>query len=191
MMRINDVIEQVKGARQGTYRPWIYDENGCIKDEVICGEVLDLLEELKDYEIEVTDEWIKKFIYDKNTKGYNTYNYSANISNDFQYHIQETEDSYTIVIAVHLRGDIRGGYSDYFAVKFEDFYEWNDLESKRQHKMITDTLCADIDIMTECYEVYDYSTDDYVGSFYQIEIEDLLDAIKEEQQKCTAQNATN
>ena len=191
MTRLERVIEEVKGARQGKYRPWIYNENGQMKDTVICGEILDLLEELKDYEIEATDEWIQKFIYDKNTKGYNTYNYGANISNDLQYHIQETENSYTIVIAVHLRGDIRCGYSDYFAVKFEDFYEWNDLESKRQHKMITDTLEADIDIMTECYEVYDYSTDDYVGSFYQVEIKDLLEAIKEEQNKCTAQNVEN
>ena len=175
MSRLDDVIEQVKAARQGKYRPWIYDDNGKIQDHIICGEVLELLEELKDYEINVTDDWIFKFIH--SNKGYNTYNWGANISSDLQYYVKETEDEYIIVIAVHLRGDIRAGYSDWFVVKFDNFYEWNDLESKRQHKMITDTLEADIDIMTECYEVYDYSTDDYVGSFYELEIGDLMEKI--------------
>ena len=181
MTRLEAVIEDVKATRQGKYKSWIYDDDGHIKDTVICGEVLNLLEELKDYEIEVADEWIQKFIYANDTKGYNTYNYGANISNDLNYFIKETEDEYTIVIAVHLRGDIRCGYSDYFAVKFNNFYEWRELESMTQHKMITDNLVADIDIMDEHYEVYDYDKDDYVGSFYQLEIKDLLEAIKEEQ----------
>lgn len=180
MKRINDVIEQVKCARQGTHRPWIYDENGHIKDEVICGEVLDLLEELKDYEIEVADEWIDKFIRDNDARGYNTYNQNACISNDLNYFVHETEDAYTIVMAVHLRGDIRGGYSDYFAVRFDNFYEWRELESMTQHKMITDNLVADIDIMSECYEVYDYDKSETVGTFWAGEIEELLEAIKEE-----------
>lgn len=190
MSRIEQVIEQVKGVRQGEYRPWIYDENGRIKDEVICGESLILLEELKDYEIEVTDEWIQKFIDDKHTKSYNTYNYGACISDNFQYHTQETEDSYIIVIAFHLRGDIRCGYSDYFAVKFDSFYEWRELESMTQHKMIADNLMVDIDILHECYEVYDYDKDETVGSFCYLEVEGLLAEIKEET-KCTAKNVEN
>ena len=181
MTRLESVIEDVKAARQSKYRPWIYDDNGIIKDSVICGEVLDFLEELKDYEIEVTDEWIDKFISAADTKGYNTYNNGANISNDLNYWLRETKDECIFAIAVHLHGDIRGGYSDYFVVKFEDIYEWYNLESRTQHKPITDTLTADIDIFDELYEVYDYSIDDYVGSFYECEVEDLLNKIKEEQ----------
>lgn len=180
MTRLESVIEQVKAARQGKHRPWIYDDNGEIKESVICGEVLYLLEELKGYEIEATDEWIDKFIYAEDTKGYNTYNYGANISNDLNYWVRETKDEYIIAIAVHLRGDIRARYSDYFVVKFENFYEWNDLESRTQHKPITDTLTADIDIFDELYAVYDYSTDDCVGYYYEAEVEDLLNKIKEE-----------
>ena len=74
MLRLDGVIEDVKAARQGKYKPWIYDDNGKIKDSVICGEVLDFLEELKDYEIEATDEWIDEFISAEDTEGYNTYN---------------------------------------------------------------------------------------------------------------------
>lgn len=183
MSRLESVIEQVKAARQGKYRPWIYDDNGRISDHLICGEVLDLLEELKDYEINATDEWIFKFIH--SNKGYNTYNWGANISNDLNYYVKETEDEYIIAIAVHLRGDIRVGYSDWFVVKFKDFYEWRELESMTQHKPITDNLVADIDIMSECYEVYDYSTDDYVGSFYELEVGDLMEKIYNTKEKST------
>ena len=188
MSRLDDVIEQVKASRYGKYKPWIYDDDGNILDSVICGEVLYLLEELKDYEIEATDEWIDRFINSLDTKGYNTYNYGANISNDLNYWVRETEDEYVIAIAVHLRGDIRAGYSDYIVVKFKDFYEWNDLESRTQHKLITDTLVADIDLFDEHYAVYDYNTDDYVGYFYQVEVQELLEAIKEKQsneEKCS------
>ena len=181
MSRLESVIEQVKSARQGKYRPWIYDDNGRIQDHLICGEVLELLEELKDYEISVTDDWIFKFIH--TNKGYNTYNWGANTSNHLQYYTKETEDEYIIVIAVHLRGDIRAGYSDWFAVKFEDIYGWRELESMTQHKSITDNLVADIDIMSECYEVYDYNTDDYVGSFYELEIGDLMEKIYNTKEK--------
>lgn len=191
MSRIEQVIEQVKDARQGTHRPWIYDDNGQIKDDVICGEVLDLLEELKDYEIEVTDEWIQKFIHDNENNGYNTYNVNACISNDLNYFTHETDDAYIVAIAVHLRGDIRCCYSGYFVVKFDDVYDWFELESRTQHKLITDNLVADIDLFSDLYEVYDYDKDKNIGSFYEVAIEDLLAAIKEEQSKCTAQNVGN
>lgn len=175
MTRLEAVIEQVKAARQGQHRPWIFDENGKIYDHILCGEVLEFLEELKDYEINVTDDWIFKFIH--SNKGYNTYNVGANISNDLQYYVKETEDEWIVVMMVHLYGDIRGGYSDWFVTKFEDVYEWYDLESRTQHKPITDTLTVDIDLFSECYEVYDYSTDDYVGSFYELEVGDLMEKI--------------
>ena len=145
--------------------------------------MLDFLEELKDYEIEVTDEWINKFIYAEDTKGYNTYNNAANISNDLNYWLRETEEECIFAIAVHLRGDIRVGYSDYFVVKFDSIYEWFSLESRIQHKPITDALTADIDIFSECYEVYDYNTDDYVGSFYEVEVGDLMEKIYNTKEK--------
>ena len=191
MTRLEQAIEDVRVARRGAHRPWIYDEDGKIKDDVICGEVLEFLEELKEYEIDVTDEWIQNFIHDDKCSGYNTYNWNANISNDLNYFASEGRDAFIVAIAVHLRGDIRCGYSDYFVVKFDTSYEWFDLESRTQHKMITDNLVADIDLFAECYEVYDYDAGEVVGSFWQCEIKELLDAIKEEQSKCTAQNAEN
>ena len=183
MTRLENVIEEVKTAHTGEYRPWIFDEDGNIREDVLVGDVIPLLEELKEYEIDITDEEIEEFINDEETKGDNTYNWGANISNDLQIHSQEYDGEITIVIAVHLRGDVRGGYSDYFAVKMRGFYEFYELESMTQLKDITDTLVADINLMSEGYSVYDYEHDDELGEFYELEIKDALPEITARQKE--------
>ena len=49
--RLENVIEQVKNERANACRSWIFNDNGTIKDNVITGEVLYLLEEMKKYEV--------------------------------------------------------------------------------------------------------------------------------------------
>ena len=191
MTRLENVIEEVKAAHTGVYRPWIFDENGNIREDVLVGDVIPLLEELKEYEIDTTDEEIEEFINDEETKGDNTYNWNANISNDLQIHSQEYDDEITMVIAVHLRGDIRGGYSDYFAVKMRGFYEFYELESMLQHKPITDTFAADINLMSEGYSVYDYEHDDDLGEFYEVEIKDALPEITARQKELFPEETDN
>ncbi len=183
MTRLENVIEEVKTARTGVNRPWIFDENGNIREDVLIGDVLPLLEELKECEIDITDDEIEEFINDEETKGDNTYNWSANISNNLLIYSQEHNDAVTLVIAVHLCGDIRANYSDYFAVKMRWFYEFDELESMVQYKYITDTLVANINLMDEYYTVYDYEHDDYLGEFYEIEIKDALPEITARQKE--------
>lgn len=183
MTRLENVIEEVKAARTGENRPWIFDENGNVREYVLVGDVIPLLEELKEYEIDITDREIEKFISDENTKGDNTYNWGANISDDLQIHSQEYYDEITMVIAVHLRGDVRANYSDYFAVKMRGFYEFYELESMLQYKDITNTLVADINLMSEGYSVYDYEHDADLGEFYELEIKDALPEITARQKE--------
>ena len=191
MTRLEEVIEEVKAVRTGAMHPWIFDESGNVHKDVLVGDVIPLLEELKEYEIDITDEEIEEFINDEETKGDNTYNWNANISNDLQIHSQEYDDEITMVIAVHLRGDIRGGYSDYFAVKMRGFYEFYELESMLQHKHITDTLVADINLMSEGYGVYDYEHDKDLGEFYEIEIKDALPEITARQKELFPEETDN
>ena len=183
MTRLENVIEEVKAVRTGAGRAWIFDENGNLREDVLVGDVLPLLEELKEYEINVSDEEIAEFIGDKETKGDNTYNWGANISNDLLINSQEHDDEVTLIMAVHLRGDVRANYSDYFAVKMRGFYEFYELESMLQHKDITNTLAADINLMSEGYNVYDYEHDDDLGEFYEIEIKDALPEITARQKE--------
>lgn len=181
MTRLEKVIEQVKDSRKGERRPWIFNEDGNVADNIMCCEVLDVLDELKAYEIDVTDEWIEHFRNNPKVKGDNTYNFSGNISNDLNMDYMVNDDGEEIMlIMVHLHGDIRCGYSDYFAVKFDNEYEFYELESATQIKTVNESMSADLNIFSEYYNVYDYEKQEDVGSFYCLELEDLLKEIKEE-----------
>lgn len=176
--RLENVIEQVKASRNAEHKAWIFNDDGRISDNVMCCEVLDVLEELKKYEISVSDEWIENFKRNPKVKGNNTYNFGGNISNDLNMDYMENDEGEEIMlIMVHLFGDIRYGYSDYFAVKFDSMYQFYELESATQIKTVNDHMVADLNIFSDMYNVYDYENEEDVGSFYCLELEDLLEEI--------------
>lgn len=178
MSRLDNVIKDIENVNKERHA-WIYDTNGNIKDDVICGNVLDLLYELKDYEIETTEKSIDWIVVKANRR-WNTYNWNANI--DHHIDVAEMEiNGYTyMAIMVHRYGDVRANYTDRFLVRFNDIYEWIELESRMQYKTICDgRYCIDIDIMSEWYNVYDWDKFDSIGEFYEIEVEDLLNEIEE------------
>ena len=188
MKRLDGIIADVKAARGGANHPWIYDDSGNIASGVICGDVIPLLEALKEYELDVTDEEIEELLESPNVKGDNTYNWGANISNDLNIdtvkNVELGGEFYdtVMVIMVHLHGDIRGGYSDYFVVplSFEDlWYDFDDVVF--QNLLINDRYSADINILSEGYTVYDYETGEDLGEFYEVEVADLLKAIEEKE----------
>lgn len=174
MTRLENVIETVKEYRTVKNHAWIFNDDGKISDGVICGEILDLLEELKEYEINVTDEWLNNFSNNINVSGNNTYNFGALISNDFNYEYIEGNDYCIIKIMIHLFGDIRGNYTEYFAVKFDSIDEFYSLESINQTVSINDRYVADICLLSEGYNVYDIETGKDVGYYYEMEKEELL-----------------
>lgn len=180
MSRLDNVIKDIENVNKGSY-VWIYDANGNIKDNVICGNVLNLLYELKDYEIDTSHtEKLIDYVVVHADHRWNTYNWNANI--DHHIDVAELEiDGYTyMAIMVHRYGDVRANYTDRFLVRFDNEYEWFELESRMQYKTICDgRYCIDIDIMSECYNVYDWDEFDNIGEFYEIEVEDLLEAINE------------
>ena len=178
MSRLDNVIKDIENVNKGSYA-WIYDANGNIKDDVICGDVLDLLYELKDYEIETTEKSID-WIVECATFRWNTYNWNANI--DHHIDVAELEiNGYTyMAIMVHRYGDVRANYTDRFLVRFDDVVDWYELESRMQYKEIANgKYCCDIDIMAECYSVWDWDNNTSLGEFYEIEVKDLLDEIEE------------
>lgn len=179
MTRLDAVIKDIEAVNKIGYA-WIYDADGNIKDNVICGNVLPLLYELRDYEVETTEEYID-WIVDNADRHWNTYNWNANIDHDID--VAEVDiDGYTyMAIMVHRYGDIRANYTDRFLVRFYDCYEWSELESTMQYKTICDgRYYVDIDIMAECYNVWDNEKEVNVGEFYELEVEDLLNEINSE-----------
>ena len=179
MTRLDAVIEDIKEVNKAC-GVWMYDADGNIKDNVICGNVLPLLCELRDYETESTEESIN-WIVKNADRHWNTYNWNANIDHDID--VAEVElDGYTyMAIMVHRYGDIRANYTDRFVVKFDDYYEWSELEPIMQYKAICDgRYCIDINIMSETYNVWDNEKEVTVGEFYEIEVEDLLNEINKD-----------
>ena len=177
--RLNAVIEDIEAVNKMGYA-WIYDADGNIKDDVICGGVLPLLYELRDYEVESTEESID-WIVENADRRWNTYNWNANIDHNID--VAELElDGYTyMAIMVHRYGDVRANYTDRFLVRFDDCYEWSELESIMQYKAICDgRYCVDINIMSETYNVWDNEEEANLGEFYEIEVEDLLKEINKD-----------
>ena len=144
--------------------------------------------ELKDYEVDTfnTEKYIDYVVVHANHR-WNTYNWNANI--DHHIDVAELEiNGYTyMAIMVHRYGDVRANYTDRFIVKFDDIYDFYELESRMQYKTIMDgKYTCDIDISSEGYNVWnnETQTDDWdkfdnIGEFYEIEVTDLLEAIEE------------
>lgn len=181
MSRLTNVIEAVKSSRVGENRAWIYDENGNISNDVICGDIIPYLEELKDYEIDATDEFISEF--KKDADNYYSYNYGNCIDKDIS--IWYKKGNPVAIICVHLFGDARYGFSDDFVVEMNDYYndcvltQLSQMDSVYQMVSINDRYSADINIFSEEYNVYDYKENKTIGTYWEIEKKDLFEKIIE------------
>lgn len=182
MTRLEKVIEQVKAVRYSGIGGWIFDSNGNIKEDIICGDILPLLEEMKNYEINVNDKYIEDFLnryYNNETIDGNTYNRNACISEHINWNAFETNNNCFFLVKIHLYGDIRLGYSDYFVLKMEDYQEFWELENWLQFKTINDQYSVDIYLNQECYDLIDNENQENLGEYYELSIKDLLKSIKE------------
>ena len=183
MGRIDSIIEDIKNVNKMQNHAWIYDDDGNIRDDVICGNVIDLLEELKEYEqkIDATDESIDKIVElsCEQAYGWNTYNWNANIDHHIDVAECDINGYKYMAIMVHRWGDVRANYTDRFLVRFDNEFEFFELESHMQYKDIADgRYTCDIDIFSEMYRVWDNENQNEVGEFYEIEVDDLLAEIE-------------
>lgn len=179
MTRLDAVIKDIEAVNKIGYA-WIYDADGNIKDNVICGNVLPLLYELRDYEIELPKGAIN-WVVENADRRWNTYNWNANIDHDIDVAEMHLNGYTYMAIMVHRYGDVRANYTDRFLVRFDNEYEWFEFNSRVQCKEIANgRYCVDIDIMTECYNVWDNEKEVSVGEFYEIEVEDLLKEINKD-----------
>lgn len=119
---ITTIDEIIKDLTVNCLGGWIY-EDGKIKDDVLCIDTRDLLEEFKQFELpydeatELCENLIALhgedamegmfcgFTFDDiATKSDNTYNWGANISHDINFDCFEYDDEKHIAIMVHRGG---------------------------------------------------------------------------------------
>ena len=180
MKRLENIIKDLKSLRFGENRPWIYDDNGNIRDDVLCCDVIPLLDNWRfsneiDFNEELADE-----IRNNYTRWENTYNWSANISNDIDYMEACIDGIYYVLGKVHRYGDVRGNYTDEFILEFFNDGEFWDNDALYQSKEIEiddDIYYIDLNYLSDTYEVYNSNWDD-IGTFYELEVKDLIEAIK-------------
>ena len=181
MSRIDSVIEDIKSVNKMQNHAWIYDNDGNIRDDVICGDIIPFLEELKTCELETFDTNKSiDFVVEHADDRWNTYNCNANIDHNIDVAQLTICECTYMAIMVHRYGDVRGNYTDRFLVSFNSEDEIFYLESRMQYKDILDgRYTCDIDIFSEVYNVWDNDNQNEVGEFYEIEVEDLLNEIGE------------
>lgn len=179
MTRLDAVIKDIEAVNK-TGCAWIYDADGNIKDDVICGNVLPLLYELRDYETEATEEFID-WIVEHADRRWNTYNWNANIDHDIDVAEVHLNGDTFMAIMIHRYGDMRANYTDRFLVRFDNEYDLFEFNSRIQCKEIANgRYCVDIDLMTETYNVWDSEECANVGEFWEMEVEDLLNEINKD-----------
>lgn len=183
MKRIDNIISDIQTInRENDF--WLYDDKGNIRDDVICGSVIDFLNGIKQYEVDTTDNAIN-IIVDNADKRWNTYNWNANIDHHIDVAEKVINGHLYMVMMVHRYGDVRGNYTDRFLIKFDDEYDWFDVDERMQYKtfgynedMSENRYCADIDIFSESYNVYDWKTNNNIGEFYETEVEELMKVLE-------------
>ena len=90
-----------------------------------------------------------------------------------------------MIVCVHLFGDARWGFSDYFVIEMNDYYDGTpltqflQLESVYQTIDINDRYYADVNIFQEEYDIYDSVEGDIVGTDFVIDKKEALENLKE------------
>jgi hypothetical protein len=174
---IDDIKESRKiGAKEGG--PWIY-EDGKIADNVVICDIIPILEDLKEYEIEMSDEEIMKFR--EGAENFYSYNNGAKIDTDFSVWYKEG-DTHGLFCIHTGRNDAREGFSEY--VPFEtDKGNALDLVFAMEHINqtvdISDRYAADLTAVSDSYTVRDIETDEEVLTSTELSAEDVLKEIEE------------
>ena len=169
--------------------------------------ILDVLENLKPYEFDTEnleiltyeadeegnceeeyktvdmDEFLEWYEYEEVTAT-NSYNWSAPISNHFNYTIYQSRvmDNSIVEFKVHRFGDVRCNYSDVVYLKFDDEYEFYDVmsESNKYFTIIDNNneikYHITIDVFNECPSITIESNDEY-EDVYDYEAYKLLENI--------------
>ena len=194
---ITTIDEIIKDLTENCLGGWIY-ENGKIKDDVLCADTRDLLEEFKQFELpydeamelceslialhseDSMETMFSEFTFgDIATKSDNTYNWGANISHDINFDEFEYDGENYVAIMVHRGGDIRGNYT-YYAILKCDFYDLLEVEFYPIKDITGTNLVADLRWYTEDYSVYNYETQEDFDGYYDLEMSDLLFRLKED-----------
>lgn len=178
--KLNQVIEEIKELRGKDVL--IYGQPQTLKNELEAIEidVIDVLEILKEYEIDINDIDMNDYI---ESDGGNTYNWYSPISNHINYTTyKKDEHNFIVECRVHRYGDVRSNYTDYFYLNFSystEFFEIL-LEANLYEFIEIDGVTYDItiDILSDVIDVNSLDGS-YIGSVSACDMDELKQEIKD------------
>lgn len=181
---LENVKKEIQITRKGEFAAGIY-KDGKLADNIILVDALKVIEAFAKNVINLDNmpaeeqEKLIDFICNNAEVNGNTYNCNGKITNDMNYNIVKIGNYYYAVIMFLLGGDIRGRYTDYLLLKFEDVDDFFSINGKYGFdKVINNEYYADIDIFSNTYEVRSRVEGIYIGEFYEVETGELLKQIK-------------
>ena len=144
--------------------------------------ILDVLENLKQYEIEVSaEEFLEIEEYDE-IRSDNSYNWNSPIGNDFNYSIYKSSlyEGIIVEFSVHRYGDVRYNYTEEAYFRFNDEYEFYEVleESNKYFTIEKNNIEYDIyiDIFSESPRIYIEEDDEDIEGYEAYELlEELLE----------------
>ena len=177
--KLNQVIEEIKELRGKDV--YIFGQPQTLKNELDLLEidVIDVLEILKEYEININE--IDMVEYNEIESG-NSYNWYSPVSNHINYTTYKKDDHNIIVeCRVNKYGDVRSNYTDYFYLNFTyptEFFEAL-LESNRLEYIEVGGVEYNIyiDILSDTLEV-NLMDGSYIGYVSACDTDELKSEIK-------------
>lgn len=106
-----EVIKSLKVCRVGENRPWIYNEDGSLKNNIALIDAVELIDCI-DF-LDETDVPIELFETEEIIDCGNTYNWGGKITNDINWETIHANGVYYTRLMFHRCGDVRGNYTDY------------------------------------------------------------------------------
>lgn len=133
------------------------------------------IDELKEYFNELDNDWEGVSWYEKYSD--NTYNYSGYLEREVNFCAFENDctDEAIVFFAVHIGIDVRAGYTKYFAMKFDNLYDFEEKLSERFELAFLEYKDSDGDI--QGISLYGSATSEYIEGYFRFDDRDFEECI--------------
>lgn len=133
------------------------------------------VDELKDYFNELENDWEGVSWYESSFD--NTYNYGGYLERDLNFAVYENDctDDTLVFFAVHIGLDIRAGYTKYFAMKFDNLYDFEERLSERFELAFFEY--QDSKGETQEISLYGSATSEFIDGYFSSDDKDFEECI--------------
>ena len=133
------------------------------------------IDELKEYFNELDNDWEGVSWYEKYSD--NTYNYSGYLERELNFCAFENDctDDTIVFFAVHIGIDVRAGYTKYFAMKFDNLYDFEEKLSERFELAFLEYI--DSEGETQGISLYGSATSEYIEGYFRFDDRDFEEYI--------------